>query len=124
GVSLSTLTSYLVNEYVDYKTADGYAVLNINQMRSTHTTIVLFEGSDSRNSTEDHVDTSQWYAPFDVAHGLVWSTMLKDITPARHGDCSNYLYADGHSETVSMPTFSSWVQQDIAHKTNFARPTK
>ena len=122
GTSSSSITSYLINQYVSFPTIDGYAVLNINQMKSTHSVIVLFEGSDSRLATADHVDTSQWYLPFDVAHGLAWSTMLKDITPTRHGDCSNYLYADGHSETVSLTAFSSWVQQDIARGTNFARP--
>jgi prepilin-type N-terminal cleavage/methylation domain-containing protein/prepilin-type processing-associated H-X9-DG protein len=122
GTSASSITSYLINEYVSFPTTDGYAVLNINQMKGTQKLIVLFEGSDTRLITEDHVDTSQWYLPFDVAHGLAWSMMLKDITPTRHGDCSNYLYADGHSETISLTAFSGWVQQDIAHGTNFARP--
>ncbi len=122
GTSASTITSYLINQYVSYPTTDGYAVQNINQMKSAKTSIVLFEGSDTRLVTEDHVDTSQWYLPFDVAHNLAWSTMLKDITPSRHGDCSNYLYADGHVEPISLTTFSGWVQQDIAHGTNFARP--
>ena len=40
-------TSYVINEYVAYLTDDGQAVLNINKMSSTHTTIVLFEGANS-----------------------------------------------------------------------------
>jgi prepilin-type N-terminal cleavage/methylation domain-containing protein/prepilin-type processing-associated H-X9-DG protein len=122
GTDPSTVTSYLINEYVAYKTADGYSVQNIYRIKEPQRQIVLFEASDTRLATEDHVDTSQWYAPFDVAHGRVWSTMLKDINPARHSDCANYLYADGHSEIVSLSTFSGWVQQDIANGTNFSRP--
>ena len=123
-------TSYVINEYVAYQTNDGQSVLNINQMRSTHTLIVLFEGANTgRSATDDHVHTSTWYAPGDIVRGRVWNTILSEVNPTQHVDCANYLYADGHSATVSLSTFSSWVQQDIqnylnGNPTNFARPLK
>ncbi len=123
-------TSYVINEYVAYQTNDGQAVLNINQMKSTHTLIVLFEGADTgRATTDDHVHTSTWYAPGDIVRGRVWNTIQAEINPAQHVDCANYLFADGHAATVSLATFSSWVQQDVQNylngsPTNFARPLK
>lgn len=124
----SSGTSYVINEYVSYATPDGHAVLNINQMASPHSVIVLFEGADTgRSATDDHVHNSTWYAPSDIVRGRVWNVITGEITPVQHLDSANYLYADGHAETVSLPTFASWVQQDIqnylnGHPTNFARP--
>jgi prepilin-type N-terminal cleavage/methylation domain-containing protein/prepilin-type processing-associated H-X9-DG protein len=118
-------TSYVINEYVAYQTTDGYAVLNINKVKATHQLIVLFEGADTgRSANSDHVHTSTWYAPGDIADGLVWNTMIAEINPAQHVDCANYLYADGHAGTVSGSTFYQWVQRDIANGTNFARPAQ
>jgi prepilin-type N-terminal cleavage/methylation domain-containing protein/prepilin-type processing-associated H-X9-DG protein len=123
-------TSYVINEYVSYQTTDGYAVLNINQMKSTHTLIVLFEGADTGRTVEDdHVHTSNWYAPGDIFNGNVWTNILNELNPSQHVDCANYLYADGHAETVSETTFNGWVQQDIqnclnGNPTNFARPVQ
>ncbi len=123
-------TSYVINEYVAYPTNDGNAVLSINEMLSPHSVIVLFEGADTgRSATDDHVHTSTWYAPGDIVRGRVWNTILSEVNPSQHVDCANYLYADGHAETVSLATFSSWVQQDIQNyfngsPTNFARPQK
>ena len=107
-------TSYVINEYVAYQTSDGCSVLNINKMKESHKVIVLFEGSSSRSATDDHVHTSSWYAPQDIVHGMVWSNMLLEINPAQHVDKANYLYADGHAETVPQETVYLWVEQDIA----------
>jgi len=118
-------TSYVINEYVAYDTTDGNSCLNINFMKSTHTLPVLFEGADyGRTVGDDHVHTSTWYAPVDIQQGTVLDVMLAEINPTQHVTCANYLYADGHAETVSYETFLSWVQADIAAGTNFAMPQK
>ncbi len=118
-------TSYVMNEYVCDTTVDGYYVTNINQLKSTHDLVVFFEGADAgRSVTDDHVHTSTWYAPTDISSGTVLDTMLSEINPSQHVDFANYLYADGHVESVSFATFNTWVQQDIAGGTNFARPQK
>jgi prepilin-type N-terminal cleavage/methylation domain-containing protein/prepilin-type processing-associated H-X9-DG protein len=118
-------TSYVINEYVAYVTADGNSCLNINFLKSTQTLPVLFEGANyGRTVEDDHVHTSTWYAPADIRQGTVINVMTAEINPAQHVTCANYLYADGHAETVSYDTFLSWVQTDIAAGTNFARPRK
>jgi prepilin-type N-terminal cleavage/methylation domain-containing protein/prepilin-type processing-associated H-X9-DG protein len=116
-------TSYVINEYVSAKTIDGKSIQNINHMKDTHRLIVLFEGANTgRAATDDHVHTSTWYAPGDIADGTVWDTMVAEINPNQHGDCANYLYADSHAETIAQDTVSKWVQQDIANHTNYAQP--
>jgi prepilin-type N-terminal cleavage/methylation domain-containing protein/prepilin-type processing-associated H-X9-DG protein len=118
-------TSYVINEYVSDTTPDGYYCLNINFLKATSTLPVMFEGADyGRTVTDDHVHCSTWYAPTDIADGTVLDVMLAEINPTQHVTCANYMYADGHAETVSYETFLSWVQTDIANGTNFARPDK
>jgi prepilin-type processing-associated H-X9-DG protein len=120
-------TSYVINEYVSFKTSDGHAVLNLNWMENTNTVLLLFEGADERPLTLDHVHCSTWYAPSDIAMGLVWDTIVTEINPIRHEPCANYLFADGHAETLPLQTFEAWVERDIqgrqnGRNTNFARP--
>jgi prepilin-type N-terminal cleavage/methylation domain-containing protein/prepilin-type processing-associated H-X9-DG protein len=118
-------TSYVINEYVAYQTLDGKSVLNINKIKETHRLIVLFEGANSgRAAQDDHVHTSEWYAPGDIANGTVWDTKIAEMNPNQHGDSANYLYADGRAETVSQETVYGWVQQDIANHTNYAQPIR
>ncbi len=118
-------TSYVINEYVAYATPDGYSCLNVNFVKSARKLPILFEGADAGRTVEDdHVHTSTWYAPSDIAQGTVVNTMIAEINPTQHVTCANYLYADGHAETVSYDDFLSWVQADIAAGTNFARPQK
>ena len=108
-------TSYVINEYVAYVTTDGNSCLNINFLKSAHTLPVLFEGANyGRTVEDDHVHASTWYAPADILQGTVLNVMIAEINPTQHVTCANYLYADGHSETVSYDTFLSWVQADIA----------
>ena len=54
----------------------------------------------------------------------VWAWMLQEIQPNRHVDSANYLYADGHVDTIPEATVYQWVQQDIKNGTNFAQPYK
>jgi prepilin-type N-terminal cleavage/methylation domain-containing protein/prepilin-type processing-associated H-X9-DG protein len=121
-------TSYVINEYISYKTNDNHAVLNINKMQSTNRVLVLFEGANSGRATKlDHVHTSTWYAPSDIAQGRVWNVILSEINPTQHDPCANYLYADGHVDALPLQTIDVWVQRDIQNclggrDTNFTRP--
>ena len=118
-------TSYVINEYVAYATPDGFYALKINKIKDTTKLIVFFEGSDTRLITDDHVHTSTWYAQGDIDAGIEWSVITSEFNPARHSDdTANYLFADSHAETISLTTLQSWVAQDIANGTNFARPAK
>jgi prepilin-type N-terminal cleavage/methylation domain-containing protein/prepilin-type processing-associated H-X9-DG protein len=123
-------SSYVINQYVAEPTSDGYSVQNINYLADKTKLIVLFEAADTgRTALDDHVHTSTWFAPSDIANGNVWSVITAEINPEQHVDSANYLYADGHTETVSISTFGNWVQQDVSNNlrginTNFARPIR
>ncbi|HEX4000387.1 MAG TPA: DUF1559 domain-containing protein [Pirellulales bacterium] len=123
-------SSYVINQYVAEAAPDGYSVLNVNWIADKPKLIVLFEGADTgRTVLDDHVHTATWFAPGDIANGNVWPVITAEINPTQHVDCANYLFADGHAETVSINTFSTWVQQDINYvikgkNQNFARPTR
>ncbi|MEX2113243.1 MAG: DUF1559 domain-containing protein [Pirellulales bacterium] len=119
-------TSYLINEYVAVPSPE--AVLHLHKMQETSKSIVVFEGGDKRNPTDEHVHCSTWYTALKVSKGVdyVWAYMTaKEFKPDRHiGETSNYLYADGHVETISMETVYRWVQDDVTRGTNFAKPAK
>lgn len=118
-------SSYVINEYVADVTNDNCYVLNINQMKETSTLVVMFEGSWGRTlATDDHVHCSTWYAPGAIARGRVWGDITNEINPTAHDTCANYLYADGHAQTVATETFRGWVNADIANGTNFAKPVR
>jgi prepilin-type N-terminal cleavage/methylation domain-containing protein/prepilin-type processing-associated H-X9-DG protein len=113
-------TSYVINEYVSYP-VEG-AILKLSKLKAASKTLIVFEGADNRRPTAEHVHASQWYDPANIASNLVWPYVLSEIKPDRHGPSSNYLYADGHVETIPEETIYEWVQRDIAQGTNLARP--
>jgi prepilin-type N-terminal cleavage/methylation domain-containing protein/prepilin-type processing-associated H-X9-DG protein len=117
-------TSYVINEFIS--TSYPESVLNLHKMKQTSKVIILFEGADGRTVTEDHVHAYTWYPALRVARGeaVVWAYMLIEIQPNRHGDAANYLYADGHVETIPEETVYRWMQQDMKNGTNFAQPFK
>ena len=100
----------------------GSAILKLTKLKATSKTLIVFEGADNRKPTAEHVHASLWYDPSNIASNLVWTYMLTEIKPNRHGDSANYLYADGHVDTIPEETVFDWVQQNIAKGTNFARP--
>ncbi len=125
-------TSYVINEYVSNPKIKG-SVTNINKTQETSRLLMIFEGSDQRPAddiTKEHVHSSLWYLPLRIQHNQVWDYMLNEINIERHVESANYLYGDGHVETISKETIGRWVEQDIeswkplgvAKGNNFARP--
>jgi prepilin-type N-terminal cleavage/methylation domain-containing protein/prepilin-type processing-associated H-X9-DG protein len=131
-------TSYVINEYVSRPELKG-AISNIDQCKQTHRLIMIFEGSENLATrpvndpdlTHEHVHCSQWYSSLLVSMGFdaVWEPIVAEINTDRHLDTANYLYGDGHVETIAETTIQEWVQLDMANqlttnKTNFAKPIK
>jgi prepilin-type N-terminal cleavage/methylation domain-containing protein/prepilin-type processing-associated H-X9-DG protein len=117
-------TSYLISEFVSTPLPES--VLNLHKMQQTSKTIYLFEISDVRGPTDEHCHPSAWYSPPKLKRGLayVWEQMRFEIKTDRHQETSNYLYADGHAETIGDETVYGWVEKDVAYGTNFAQPVK
>jgi prepilin-type N-terminal cleavage/methylation domain-containing protein/prepilin-type processing-associated H-X9-DG protein len=106
-------TSYVLNEYI---CVDGPgAVLSLRKMPATSRTIIVFTSSDQKGTavTEDHTHSRNW---FKTSIG-VWNRILADIQPDRFGGSrtgphtsgdANYLYGDGHVETLPASQLKEW----------------
>jgi prepilin-type N-terminal cleavage/methylation domain-containing protein/prepilin-type processing-associated H-X9-DG protein len=123
-------TSYMINEYVSFELTES--VLNLHKMKQTSKTIIVFEGADGRDVDAEHVHASSWYTKGYITGNVVWPHMLQEIQPNRHFGTANYLFADGHVETIAEDIVYGWVQHDIEtwkasnyfSGDNFARPYK
>ena len=128
-------TSYLMNGYLaiivddhenELKNIHG-AVTNINKLKSTSRTMLMFEGANPEEEEGedhhhfDHVDSYDWFTPENINDGTVFDFVSHDIAVFRHhGTSANYLFVDGHVETISANKVSGWCQQPF----NFAAPQK
>ncbi|MCC7203852.1 MAG: type II secretion system protein [Phycisphaeraceae bacterium] len=118
-------TSYVLNEYVCVPGFDQS--LKLPDMALPGKTMVLFTVSDSVGVSgfNDHTHSRNW---FKTARN-VWSRILSDIQPDRHGSdgsaehtsgSANYLYADNHVEAIAASQIKSWADAGE----NFARPPR
>lgn len=120
-------TSYVMNGYLAVvkniqigKTSlrNVYGTVNnINKIRETTTTIAMFESSDSSNAT-DHVHSYDWFQgePLEI-----FKNVSSEVGVDRHhGGTANYLYLDGHVETIASEEIFAWCHEE----TNFAKPVK
>jgi prepilin-type N-terminal cleavage/methylation domain-containing protein/prepilin-type processing-associated H-X9-DG protein len=116
-------TSYMINQYVSSSNEmlPG-SVRNINKIRETSKLVILFEGADKRNATDDHVHCPNWYSQAALDTKDSWNQLVKEVHPARHGGSSNYLYADGHVETISEETIYEMLMRDVATGSRFPIP--
>ncbi len=114
----------MINEFISTNYPES--VLNLHKMKETSKVIILFEGADGRTVNEEHVHAYTWYTAGKIAAGeaTVWAFMVNEIQPNRHGETANYLYADGHVDTIPEATVYQWMRQDMKNGTNFAQPYK
>ena len=98
-------TSYVLNDYLTVRGPD--AALKLQELSATSRTITTFTISDARGPSpyNDHTHTREWFSrPTGV-----WTRITQYIQPDRFGGTpggertsgwANYLYADGHVETI------------------------
>jgi len=120
-------TSYVANDYI-FNDLDPEIVSEklryLRQVESTSQTMTVFEGSDSRSIKDDkievteHAHASEWFTPLKIAKGFVLWSMEREIVLERHATTSNYLYLDGHVQTIDASVIRAWVEQSY----NFAAP--
>lgn len=119
----SKSTSYVLNDLICVKQPD--AILNLWKLKATSATIIVFEGSDQRSLDfmNEHVHAGAWFSPYNVHRGLVRDLIDRDIQLNRHQySVANYLYADGHVETIPAATVDGWIDEGIQGTRNFAKP--
>ena len=132
-----TATSYAMNgylreaEYVDtaglpaalaaeVSSRNDGLISDLYDLRQTHNTIVMFEGLAARLTVNyDHVHSYMWFTEQNIKDKLVLEAVQKEIIIDRHtGGAANYLYADGHVDTISAGQIIEWCEAGF----NFARP--
>jgi prepilin-type N-terminal cleavage/methylation domain-containing protein/prepilin-type processing-associated H-X9-DG protein len=124
-------TSYTMNEYI-CEPGEG-AILHLNKLPATTRTMLVFTISDDTGpaTTEDHTHSRNWFRtiPGDT-NANRWRRITQDIQPDRFGGrpgdphekrlsgTSNYLFGDGHVESIPATQVRQWSDD----RTNFARP--
>jgi prepilin-type processing-associated H-X9-DG protein len=111
-------TSYVINDFLSADVPG--AVRNIARIKATSRTIVVMEGADSRglDPKYDHAHASQWFSDLNRSWGIVAQAVAKDIQADRHSKTANYLYLDGHVDSIASAQIAQWIAQDV----NFAKP--
>lgn len=120
------VTSYVINEYLTMpSTSIKGAVTNLRRLPSHGKTMMLFEIADAVEEESetgefyyDHVHSSLWFSPTNIAKKKVLEAIKKDIQTDRHSGHANYLYADSRVELISEEQIANWASL----KMNFAKP--
>lgn len=122
-------TSYALNGYLsivlDLDLGGGTkirnvhgSVKNINKVKATSKTIVLFEGTE--NIHNDHLHSYDWFSEGNINQGKVFDFVSGEVAVDRHGGVANYLYLDGHISTIGSDQIQEWCSIPF----NFATPQK
>lgn len=111
---------FLLEGTADESTLDEFAY-RLQELASTHTTIVMFEAGAIVESTYDHLDNWAWFTELYPTPEDRKSRIRVEVAIDRHqGEVANYLYADGHVAVIAADQIDQWVDENF----NFARPAK
>jgi prepilin-type N-terminal cleavage/methylation domain-containing protein/prepilin-type processing-associated H-X9-DG protein len=133
------ITSYAMNGYlrepdVGPTGPERGFVPKFYNLLETHRTIVVFEAGKrkiSENEVDvlelnfDHVESQDWFSIDNLKRQretgvpAVWQEVKRDVAVDRHhGGVANYLYADGHVDSISANQIAEWCDAEF----NFAIP--
>ena len=121
-------TSYILNDFISVPLIDPFGQLlsalpKLDQLRHPAQTILMFEDADEYGPiiTVDHAHARTW-------PNSGWEGVIDDIRPDRHrtgaanptrtDGRANYLYCDGHVETIPARVMKRQFDEGI----NFAQP--
>jgi prepilin-type processing-associated H-X9-DG protein/prepilin-type N-terminal cleavage/methylation domain-containing protein len=123
------LTSYAINGYLREPDDNPFGgrepgfVSKFDALRETHGTIMVFEAGFRVETNFDHVESPDWFSSFnlkrnDVERRAVWNAVKAEVAVERHAGAANYLFADGHVDTISASQIAAWCDRGY----NFAIP--
>ena len=79
----------------------------------------MFEATDQ--VTEDHLHAYEWFSPANISAGTVFDTVATELALDRHhGSVANYLFLDGHVESIATDQIRDWCDQPF----DFAKPQR
>lgn len=119
-------TSYVGNDYIINDIASDQVtdkVRYLRQVSTTHRTMAVFEISDAisaapEDTIVEHAHASEWFSPLNIQRKRVAKVLQGDIQLDRHLGGSNYLFLDGHVETIAASQVTDWIDESF----NFAAP--
>jgi prepilin-type N-terminal cleavage/methylation domain-containing protein/prepilin-type processing-associated H-X9-DG protein len=124
-------TSYVMNGYlaviIDLNLGGGIEIRNIHgavkaldKVKATSRTMLMFEGTEHVH--HDHVHSYDWFSQNNQLDDKVFEAVSYEVAVNRHyGTAANYLFLDGHVETISSDRIREWCEKPFF---NFARPQK
>jgi prepilin-type N-terminal cleavage/methylation domain-containing protein/prepilin-type processing-associated H-X9-DG protein len=118
-------TSYVANDYL-FNDLDPHIASDqvrfLRQVGSTSQTMVAFEIADrwAADKGNDHAHAVDWFTPLNVSKGVDWIMFAieQQIMLQRHATTSNYLFLDGHVESIPAERIRQWAADGV----NFAEP--
>jgi prepilin-type N-terminal cleavage/methylation domain-containing protein/prepilin-type processing-associated H-X9-DG protein len=115
---MALATSYIINQYLTTK--GDHSALILRQVEATHRTMLAFEIADDTapEVKSEHSHSTEWFSEGNVNEGLVLWHIQREIQIDRHFKTSNYVFLDGHVETIPAEQIEQWVDE----KFDFARP--
>lgn len=121
-------TSYVLNEYFCVPGPDE--CLTREACRATTRGLIVFTGADARGVGygQDHTHSRTWFMSPSGTYPRVLADIVPDrfggkpnsrpTDPGRAGGTANYLYLDGHVETLPASQIADWSAAGV----NFAKP--
>jgi prepilin-type processing-associated H-X9-DG protein len=102
-------TSYLINDFLASEGEDN--ARNLRQIPATSRTIFAFEGADALRPDPklEHVHATLWFTDFNLKYKLVLGTIRGEVQLDRHVGGANYVFLDGHVETIQATQIEQWV---------------
>jgi prepilin-type processing-associated H-X9-DG protein/prepilin-type N-terminal cleavage/methylation domain-containing protein len=115
------LTSYLLNSYICIR-GDSGAITNYFRIPAKSKTFIAFETSDKVGTAHaDHTHGVNWFKDpptLPTRISRTWARIKQDIQTDRHAGGSNYLFGDGHVQTIDESQINEWVVDNF----NFPAP--
>lgn len=87
----------------------NHPTCDVRQPIATSKTIVLLEVADDVSAGE--VDPCDWFAAAHSTANGIMSAIQAEIELERHGNASNYVYADGHVRTIPKEAVQTWADR-------------
>jgi prepilin-type N-terminal cleavage/methylation domain-containing protein/prepilin-type processing-associated H-X9-DG protein len=91
----------------------------LSKLQSLSTTVVLVESADGAHV--DHVDSFEWFSDENIAARTVFEAIQREVAIHRHGDASNFLYADNHVDALDASEIRRFSLEGSEHN-NFIHP--
>ena len=104
-------TSYTLNAYLTTEVGEDERCIDRDLMSDSQTMWVFELGDKKTSQYLDHVHSFNWFRFKNILFDNVYEAVSGEIDTQRHGEGSNYLYADGRVEFIDADTIKSWCEK-------------